>query len=124
MLDVSTLLAALGVLAAALALLEAAAALDDDAALALALALADALLDAAAELLDDEPPPQAAKPSIATRAALAASAMTFDFVFLILLPFGGFLPCGHFGLRNCGMSILLPNSKQNINILKLVNDEL
>ena len=55
--------------------------------------LAEALLVLDAELLaDDEPPPQAARPSIATRAALAAIARSFVFEFFMLLPFGCCLP--------------------------------
>ena len=42
---------------------------------------------AEAEALLEEPPPQAARPSIATRAALAASAMTLVLVFFICKSF-------------------------------------
>ena len=75
----------------AVALVDAAEALVDaaEALVDVAEALADAL---EAALLDDDEPPQAAKPSIATRAALAASAKIFVLLLFIAFPFNRSLP--------------------------------
>ena len=80
---------------------EVAAALVDALAEVLADALAEALAEELAEeladaleaaLLDDDEPPQAAKPSMATRAALAASAKIFVLLLFIMFPFDRSLP--------------------------------
>ena len=72
---------------------EVAAALVDALAEALAEELAEELADALeAALLDDDEPPQAAKPSMATRAALAASAKNFVLLLFIAFPFDRSLP--------------------------------
>ena len=93
--DVDALLAVLADVEALLAVLE-----DADALLAEAdalLALAEAALpDADALLADDDPPPQAAKPSMATSAALAINANTFVFVCLIVVSFHRRLPTSAF----------------------------
>ena len=102
---VAALLAA-ALLAAALALV--------DALLALADVLLDAAeLDAALDAALEEPPPQAASPSIATRAALAANAMIFVLVFFMGSPFGRFsFPSLCYELCAKSSIITTPNSKE------------